>query len=512
MIAQHAVDARRPWTWSRWLFSPSKPHILIVLLALVLYIPTLPPTVLWGGGDFARYQDWAHSLHLEGGALGHPLWVLLAHLFTWLPIGDAAYRTSLASAVISALALPLVFAAIFRLTASIPGAWLGAVALAVSHVYWTYTVMPKGYSLISLLLALAIFLAIFWEDTHRGPLLIGLAVVFSLGAYTHLIFFLLAPAFLLYVALCTQRRDFPWIVSAAIIYALGALPALTLGQGGESQAAGGSTGLSTIHQFLLSLHMIHAILLTIGIGVALLLYQYVVTMVAVGVGALRLFKQRWKVGVLFVSIIVLNIAFVFSWLPSQTGLAEYAQDWQYYLPMYIVLGIVAGVGFPVLWARFARSRFHAGIIGLVIGLPILTYAVAPVAAKGALNRVGIRSLPGRDNATYLLSPWKQNEFGARTYGEAVFRGLPPHPIFMADYSIYWVMRYLQDVEHLRPDVTLVEFPPTLAPQMAIVTGEAGQRRPLFIADTNRYYAISVFEQRYIIQTYGLVYRLVPRTR
>jgi len=95
--------------------------------ALALYIFTLAPGLLWGGGDFATFQTMAYLLEIElpGGIFGHPLWVILAHPFTWLPIREVAWRANLASAVFAAGALTLVFLAARHLTRSVPlPSWL----------------------------------------------------------------------------------------------------------------------------------------------------------------------------------------------------------------------------------------------------------------------------------------------------------------------------------------------------------------------------------------------------
>ncbi|MBN1400512.1 MAG: DUF2723 domain-containing protein, partial [Anaerolineae bacterium] len=122
---------------------------LVTLAGLGLYVATLAPDLLWGGGDFATYQTRAALGEIvgEGGVFDHPLWVLLAHPFTRLPPRNPAWRANLASAVMGALALGLVYDASWRLTRSTAGALLATAALGVSHTFWTYAVMPKVYAL-----------------------------------------------------------------------------------------------------------------------------------------------------------------------------------------------------------------------------------------------------------------------------------------------------------------------------------------------------------------------------
>ena len=144
-----------------WHNLSQRPNILAVgvfVVALAIYIPTLAPTVLWGGGDFALIQTRIALLNIDPEIHGHPLYTLAAHPFTWLPIGDMAYRANLSVAAFSALALALLFRLMHEATESSKAAFGGTLALLVSHTFWTYAVMPKSYSLNSLLLATVLYL------------------------------------------------------------------------------------------------------------------------------------------------------------------------------------------------------------------------------------------------------------------------------------------------------------------------------------------------------------------
>jgi hypothetical protein len=82
----------------------------IFVVAITLYISTLAPTVTLV--DSGELMLAAHTLGVAHPP-GFPLYVLLAHFFTWLPIGSVAGRVNFASAVFAALAaamLTLVFA------------------------------------------------------------------------------------------------------------------------------------------------------------------------------------------------------------------------------------------------------------------------------------------------------------------------------------------------------------------------------------------------------------------
>ncbi|HET7090853.1 MAG TPA: hypothetical protein VFL17_19655, partial [Anaerolineae bacterium] len=64
---------------------------VVFLAALAVYVPTLAPGLLWGGGDFATFQTKAFTRQIESNVFGHPMWVVLAQPFVALPVGDVAF-------------------------------------------------------------------------------------------------------------------------------------------------------------------------------------------------------------------------------------------------------------------------------------------------------------------------------------------------------------------------------------------------------------------------------------
>ena len=75
------------------------PALFAAGLVLVVYLHTMAPTVF--PLDSAELATAAVSLGIVHGP-GYPVYLLLAHLFTYLPVGDIAYRVNLLSAFASA--------------------------------------------------------------------------------------------------------------------------------------------------------------------------------------------------------------------------------------------------------------------------------------------------------------------------------------------------------------------------------------------------------------------------
>src|SRR5262245_45661436 len=87
---------------------PAWQPCMAAMLALLVYVATCAPGVLWG--DSGTYQVRIARGEMEsslGLALTHPLYIILARNFARLPIGDAAYRVNLFSAVCAAASIGL---------------------------------------------------------------------------------------------------------------------------------------------------------------------------------------------------------------------------------------------------------------------------------------------------------------------------------------------------------------------------------------------------------------------
>jgi hypothetical protein len=488
---------------------------LVFAAALTLYTATLAPGLLWGGGDFARFQTWAYLGHIEGKVdiFAHPLWVYVAHPFTWLPLRDPAWRANFASAVFAAAALLFVFHAARLLTPSLPAALLATAALAVSHTFWTYAVMPKVYSLNALLLAACIYLLLRWRATGGARCLALFAFLYGLSFLNHLVMATAAAGFAAFIGmtLWQQRRSVGRSLLLALsCFAVGISPYVYLVFRSATAAATGGT----IVRFLagLAYAFLHpaALLNGCGWGVALGLYQFPVTAAVGGLGLLCLWRRDRTVAVTIGLIILGTAAFLLGALDPHAG-STYVWNLHYYLQAYVAFALGTAPGFEVVWRRWCghhRLR-QAAVVVATLFVPVAVDAIAPAVARRVVRNVpDFRPLPGRDNFTYVLSPWKQNENGAHAYGEAILRALPEGSVLFADYGPWAVLRYLQIVEHARPDVEVVhlESERTQVPLILTYQGKPN----LFLADRYRYYDLDGIRQHFDIVPTGPIYHLVPK--
>jgi tetratricopeptide (TPR) repeat protein len=130
---------------------------------------------------------------------GYPIWCLLGKLFTWIPIGSAVFRIALLSAFAAAGTVSFVALLLLRLTGSRPASAAGALLLAFSVDFWSQAVIPEVYTLNTLFLAAALYLAWRWYEDRTNRLLFGLALTLGLSLTNHSTMGPLLALFLLFV-------------------------------------------------------------------------------------------------------------------------------------------------------------------------------------------------------------------------------------------------------------------------------------------------------------------------
>lgn len=174
-----------------------------IVLILAVYGLTLAPTVtLEDSGSFIAAAYCLGVAHPPG----YPLWCLLAHGFTHLPLGNVAQRVHLCSAVCAAAAALLLYLIAYRLTRSRTAAWTATLTFAFSRVFWSQSVIAEVYTLNALLFGGIIYCAMRWRNDGRSRWLYGLALIGGLGLTNHPLFALVAPVPFIWAMTVQWRR------------------------------------------------------------------------------------------------------------------------------------------------------------------------------------------------------------------------------------------------------------------------------------------------------------------
>src|SRR3989442_263867 len=131
----------------------------VTIAALVLaalgfaYLGTLGPSITWAnsGADSGDLVTAGATLGVAHPT-GYPTYLILAHLFQLLPVGDLAFRTNLLSVAAAASAALCVYAIVRKLLAQSGlraslAAALAALGLGLSPVFWSQAVVAEVHSL-----------------------------------------------------------------------------------------------------------------------------------------------------------------------------------------------------------------------------------------------------------------------------------------------------------------------------------------------------------------------------
>jgi hypothetical protein len=154
----------------------------LALAFLALYLTTLCQTVFWY--DSAEYATAAAVLGIPHPP-GYPLYTLIGHLFTYLPL-EPAVAVNLMSAVFAATAVGLGYGLLRELGADRIAAVVGASSLGASRLFWSQAVIAEVYTPAVAALTAVTWLVVRGRRLERDRLIVFGAVVAGLSLGLHL--------------------------------------------------------------------------------------------------------------------------------------------------------------------------------------------------------------------------------------------------------------------------------------------------------------------------------------
>jgi len=154
------------------MLSQNQPNNLIEKLAalaaflfpLLIYFYYLCPTI--AAGDSGEFITSAKTLGVPHPP-GYPLYTILGHVFTYLPVNSVAWRVNLTSAISCALTCLLVYLSLQRVTGRIGPALAGAWGLALSRFFWQYAEVAEVFALNNFFTALLTYFLILITQTSE---------------------------------------------------------------------------------------------------------------------------------------------------------------------------------------------------------------------------------------------------------------------------------------------------------------------------------------------------------
>ncbi len=191
------------------------------ILPFTLYMLTLAPSVtFFDSGEFLAATASLGSAHSPG----YPLFLMYAKPFTWLPLGNIAFRINVATAVSSSLACLMVYVLTtlllkkeallldqrFNQIAIKCAGLAAAVSFAFTPRLWLQSNHDKPYPLLAFIAAVIFYLLLQWQERYREgcerPSYIYVCTFLAgLSMGVHQTIVLLLPAWFLMIILTDWR-------------------------------------------------------------------------------------------------------------------------------------------------------------------------------------------------------------------------------------------------------------------------------------------------------------------
>jgi 4-amino-4-deoxy-L-arabinose transferase-like glycosyltransferase len=177
------------------------------VLALIIYGRTVTPGLL--PGDSGEFQTLTYLLG-NTHPTGYPVYLALARLFAFLPLGELAYRVNLFSAVMGAITVAGVYLCGRVLTGFRAIALAVAIAFTVSATFWSQALIAEIYTAGAAFFAFTLFALLWWDATDSKRALFAAGLLGGLSLGVHMSVGLLAPAVLLFMLLHGKRGWQMW--------------------------------------------------------------------------------------------------------------------------------------------------------------------------------------------------------------------------------------------------------------------------------------------------------------
>ena len=445
----------------------------VVAASLGVYAATAARLPWWG--DSAEFVTVARTLGIAHPP-GYPLYTLLSAVAVRLPLGSPFFRLSLLSAVFASLAAGVAALIVWAviglgagdgrppLAARVASSILAGLSVAFGQTFWSQATVPEVYALSALLILLVLLLTCIWlgnERRARGaaglhgaeipgflrgdrPVLI-IGLVLGLALAHHLTAILVVPS-VLFALYCRYRAaPTPRTILAAVgllgvglsLYAYLPVraahdPAMLWSTTDSLKGfLGHVSGRSYSHLlFDAPVASVRHRLSEFLASAPRELPWFLLALSGVGVWALWR-RARVVLPVLAVEA-VLVLVHAANYRIRDIG--------SYYIPIYVVLALLAGLGLFEITARAGRRWAQAGLVvpALAVAIALGTPAVRLAAGWRA------RDLSGRRDAALYL--------------ERMLDEIEPGGIVAAiEDNVVFLLRYARFVEGRREDVAVVDF-------------------------------------------------------
>jgi hypothetical protein len=486
---------------------------IVFIAAFALYLKTLAPAV--GPTDSGELTSAVWSFG-NAHPPGFPFFLIVTHLFTWLPVGSIAVRTNIASAFFSAVACALVALAAAeillmprdaakapaeekrskkkqRIDRSAgrkpqselrvgeseprgPSRWVIALIMlttgllfAFSRTIWQFATVTEVYAINSALMAGVAWGMLRWARTRSVRWLYAAALLFGFGLCVHHV--TIGTGAIAIAVLITRVGGVNFwrtrtTLIGALLLAAGLLVYVYLPVAASRKPVmnwGDPASFSTVWDHVTG-KQYRAYIKTgeqnsaqidryFGVVGHELGPPWMPMVLLIAAGGIVLLWFRQRTIFWYVVLFIIGNAAWFAIYPVTNDTPAYA------IPTFIALLFAFAFGAASIAALARTDRMRSVIAGAMLILPVVSL---------------VTTYPFRDRGRYWVS---------HDYAENGLRSMRPNALMLTgDWQLYAPTRYRLDVEHARPDVAIIETGFLLRQWYF---GELARRYPTLTSDSRR---------------------------
>ena len=452
--------APAPGAWTCVLFA-----VGVGVVALALFVSTLAPTVTAEDSGELIAAAWHFGIPHPPG---YPLWTLLCGLFMHLvPFGEIAWRANLFSAVCSAAAAVVAYAALRQLGLRMSVAAAAALVWVWAKWSWSQSVITEVYGLNSLLTAGVLWCVLRWHRTGGDRPLVVVSLLLGLGMAHHHVIAFVGLAVLVWVLVLRPALVLRWrlVLVCLAAFVVGLLPYMYLPIRASAKPVMNWGDPSTLHRAWAhvtresygslgptvagaprSLPRLGAQLAYLGESVCDDLTPWLA--IPAGLGLLVLARRNRRV-------LLLVVLWLLCTGPLFVAVANFDLDrstrWLmrvFFIP--VPLGLALSFGFLLEWLRAGVYQKLPRVRWLAAVITVLLVVAGPV----------VQAVSHRDRCDY------SNYWYAYDHAENLLACMMPDALVLSYVdSNTFPLVYLLLVEGKRPDVLLASYSGRIRPEL-----------------------------------------------
>ena len=442
------------------------------LVSFGLYVRTLQPGLL--PNDSAEFQVLAYTLD-HAHTTGYHVYLVLAKLFTFLPVGEIAYRVNLFSAFMGGLTVALVYLNGRVLSGSRWGGGLGAAALALSATFWSQATIAEVYTPGSVFTGAILISILLWQKTRQPVWLFWAGLLGGLGIGVHGSVILLAPAVAILLLLYPREVGRSWKPAlAGVLLGLCLLiAAFALVDYRPGNASMMNIYISSISRWDLTPDQLDSFwerfaflifaqqwrsamfvdpgsVIPTNFGSFMRFFSIdfcrVVHLLIV-VGFFSLLTRSWRLGLFFLSAIIFHAVYTLNY--------RIGDIYVFFISFYVYLLTLAAEGTALLFRGLKLLQAGwARILHPVLGIGLIVLALAPLIPSRA-----DMLKEGRTRWDFMALP---SEVELESWHELIafnVADLPENAIVLMGWRDLYGYTYVAQVEQDRPDLLFIEAYP-----------------------------------------------------